>query len=135
MKWKSRLINRSLGLLQISVRALLDLLHRQIGRESEVQLLPKFLGAETEIAVRAFKQIALQPFFVIFERFGGLFLDWGEIFFQLRRLVEQRVETVAHQIDCALDLFDRRFRVNSGRMLEIRFRLLDHDWNAIHPLA
>ena len=47
------LVDGGLRLLQVGLRALHDFFHRQVRREREMQLLPKLLCAEAEIAIGA----------------------------------------------------------------------------------
>ena len=132
---QARLIDRGLRLLQIGLRALHDFFHRQVRRECETQLLPKLVRTESKIAVRAWKQIVLEPFLVIFQRCCGFFLQRRQLLLHLRRAIENRRESFAHEIDGALRLLDGCLCVNAWWVLEIGFCLSDHAGNSFHPLA
>jgi hypothetical protein len=49
-------------------------------------------------------------------------------------VIKNRRESLTHEIDCALRLLNRCFRVNAWRMLQIGFCLSDHAWNGFHAL-
>ncbi len=117
------------------LRALHDFFHRQVRSEREAQLLSKLLRAETEIAVGARQQIVLKPLFVIFESGGGFFLQRCKILLHLRCAIKNGGESFTHEIDCALRLLNRCFRMNARRVLQVGFCLRDHARNSFHALA
>ncbi len=120
---------------QVGLRPFHELFDRQIGGEREAKFLAKLLHPEPEIAVRARKQIFLQPLPVFVQRNGGFLLKRRELLFHFRRAIEQRIETFAHKADRPLHLIDRRLGVNLRRMLQIRLRLRDDGGNCLHPFA
>ena len=103
-----------LGLREVGLGALHDFFHRQIGREREAQFLAELVRADPEITVGALEQVLLQPLLVVFQCLRGFFLNRCDVLLQLRRLVQERIKSIAHEIDCALRLFDCRFRMNAS---------------------
>jgi hypothetical protein len=135
VKRQRSVVDISLRLLQVGLRALHDLFHRHVRRECELQLLSKLLGAQTEIPIGLGEQIDLQPSLLILQRGRGFFLQRREILLHLWHLVEQGRESFVHEIDGALRLLNRRLGVNTRRMLQIGFRLGNDARNFLDALA
>ena len=97
-----------------------------------MQLLAKLVRAEAKIAIRSGQEIVLEPFFVLFQRSRGLFLQWPKVLFHFRRLIDERRESLANELDRAFGLLDCSFGVDARRMLQIRFCLRDYPRNPFH---
>ena len=128
-------VDRRLRRSQIGLRPFHDFFDRQIGGERETKFLPELVHPEPEIAVGARQQIVCSHFLYSSRAAAVFSCKRRELLLHLRRAIEQRIETFAHEADRALHLIDRGFGVNLRRMFQIRFRLRDDGGNPFHSFA